>query len=268
MQQRARVQTQQLSEQASNPAARAQEELALLRRYREGGDTHARDELVELMLPWVRRVALRYSHRGQDPDDLVQVGSVGLLKAIERFDFDRGVRLTTFAEPNVTGEIKRYFRDHGWSVRPPRDLQELNAEVMRAIDVLAGEFQHQPTVAEIAKYLNTTDEQVLEAMHAGAGYDTTPLISEDNEDSSPIESKALATEDLELRRAELRNTLGASFADLSDRDKEILHMRFFEDLTQSEIAERVGVSQMQVSRILRAALKSARSNLEEGGKPS
>lgn len=251
-----------MSDKASNPAARAQEELALLRRYRDGGDDHARDELVEMMLPWVRRVAMRYSNRGQDPDDLVQVGSVGLLKAIDRFDFDRGVRLTTFAEPNVTGEIKRYFRDHGWSVRPPRDLQELNAEVMRSIDYLAGEQQRQPTVSEIARYLNTTDEQVLEAMHAGAGYDTTPLITEDNEDSSPIESKALATEDGELRRAELRNALGASFAGLSDRDKEILHMRFFEDLTQSEIADRVGVSQMQVSRILRSALKSARDQLE------
>lgn len=235
----------------------------MLHRYRDSGDLHARDELVDLMLPWVRRVAMRYSNRGQDADDLVQVGSVGLLKAIERFDFDRGVRLTTFAEPNVTGEIKRYFRDHGWSVRPPRDLQELNAEVMRSIDVLAGDLQRQPTIGEIAGYLNVSDEQVLEAMHAGAGYDTTPLISEDNEDASPIESKALATEDLELRRAELRNTLGASFSDLTDRDKEILHMRFFEDLTQSEIAERVGVSQMQVSRILRAALRSARAHLEE-----
>jgi RNA polymerase sigma-B factor len=255
----------QLNEQRANPAARAEEELALLRRYRLEGDEHARDELVEKMMPWVRRVAMRYSNRGQEPDDLIQVGSVGLLKAIERFDFDRGVRLTTFAEPNVTGEIKRYFRDHGWSVRPPRDLQELNAEVMRAIDVLAGELQRSPTISEIASYTDTSDEQVLEAMHAGAAYDTAPLITEDDSDSSPIESRALATEDADLRRAELRQALGSSFSDLSDRDKEVLHMRFFEDLTQSEIAERIGVSQMQVSRILRAALKSARDQLGESG---
>lgn len=254
----------QLSETNQSGSARADEELALLRRYREDGDEHARDELVAMMLPWVRRVALRYANRGQDPDDLVQVGSVGLVKAIDRFDFSRGVRLTTFAEPNVTGEIKRYFRDHGWSVRPPRDLQELNAEVMRAIDALSGDLQRSPTIPEVASYLRTTDEQVLEAMHAGAAYDAAPLISEDNEDSSPIENRALATDDAGLERSELRNVLGESFAGLSERDREILHMRFFADLTQAEIAKRVGVSQMQVSRILRAALKQARESLSEG----
>lgn len=256
-----------LSEPTRNPAARGEEELALLRRYREQGDQHARDELVDMMLPWVRRVAMRYSNRGQETDDLVQVGSVGLLKAIERFDFDRGVRLTTFAEPNVTGEIKRFFRDHGWSVRPPRDLQELNAEVMRTVDVLAGELQRQPKISEIALYLRTDEEHVLEAMHAGTGYDTAPLITEDDNDS-PLESPALATDDADLARAEIRQTLGSSFDDLSQRDKEILHMRFFEDLTQSEIADRVGVSQMQVSRILRSALKAARAKLDAGGSVS
>lgn len=111
------------SQSPASPSAASNIELALLRRYRENGDLHARDELVERMMPWLRRVAMRYSNRGQEPDDLVQVGSVGLLKAIERFDFDRGVRITTFAEPNVTGEIKRFFRDHGWSIKPPRDLK-------------------------------------------------------------------------------------------------------------------------------------------------
>lgn len=258
------MQNNPLTQEKQNPSVRAEEELALLRRYRLSGDEHARDELVARMLPWVRRIAQRYSNRGMDPDDLVQVGSLGLLKAIDRFDFDRGVRLTTFAEPNVTGEIKRHFRDHGWSVRPPRDLQELNAEVMRAIEVLAAELQRSPTIAEIAAYTNTNDEQVLEAMHAGAAYDTAPLISDDNEDGGLIESKALATKDPGLRRAELRNTLGSSFSELNDRDKKILHMRFFEDLTQAEIADRIGVSQMQVSRILRAALKSAREQLDSG----
>lgn len=258
------VQNDPLTQEKQNPSVRAEEELALLRRYRLSGDDHARDELVARMLPWVRRIAQRYYNRGMDPDDLVQVGSLGLLKAIDRFDFDRGVRLTTFAEPNVTGEIKRHFRDHGWSVRPPRDLQELNAEVMRTIEVLAAELQRSPTIAEIAAYTNTSDEQVLEAMHAGAAYDTAPLISDDNEDGGLIESKALATKDPGLRRAELRNTLGSSFSELNDRDKEILHMRFFEDLTQAEIANRIGVSQMQVSRILRAALNSARKRLNSG----
>lgn len=251
-----------MSEPTNKQSSRGDEEIALLHRYREQGDLHARDELVDMMLPWVRRVAMRYSNRGQETDDLVQVGSVGLLKAIERFDFDRGVRLTTFAEPNVTGEIKRFFRDHGWSIRPPRDLQELNAEVMRAIDVLAAELQRQPKVSEVAAYLNTDDEHVLEAMRAGTGYDTSPLVTDDDGDSSPLDSPALATDDADLARAELRQTLGSSFGDLTQRDKEILHMRFFEDLTQSEIADRIGVSQMQVSRILRAALRSARTHLD------
>jgi RNA polymerase sigma-B factor len=259
-----RVQNNHLTPDKPNPSVRAEEELALLRRYRETGDEHSRDELVAMMLPWVRRVAQRYSNRGLDTDDLVQVGSLGLLKAIDRFDFDRGVRLTTFAEPNVTGEIKRHFRDHGWSVRPPRDLQELNAEVMRTVEVLAAELQRSPTVAEIAIYLKTTDEQVLEAMHAGSAYDTAPLITDDNEDGGLIESRALRTNDPGLRQVDLRNTLGSSFSELNARDKEILHMRFFEDLTQAEIADRIGVSQMQVSRILRAALKSARDQLNSG----
>lgn len=250
-----------MTDERQDRSALAEEELALLRRYRIEGDDHARDELVELMLPWVRRVALRYANRGQDPDDLIQVGSVGLLKAIDRFDFDRGVRLTTFAEPNVTGEIKRYFRDHGWSVRPPRDLQELNAEVMRAIDALSGDLQRSPTVSELAVYLKTTDEMVLEAMHAGAGYDTAPLVISDDGDSSELESPALATDDADLKRAELRQTLGSGLEALSEREKTILHMRFFEDLTQSEIAERIGVSQMQVSRILRTALAEVRNSL-------
>ncbi len=254
-----------MNQRQDESAARAEAELALLRRYRFDGDEHARDELVEMMLPWVRRVSMRYSNRGQDVDDLVQVGSLGLVKAIDRFDFSRGVRLTTFAEPNVTDEIKRYFRDHGWSVRPPRDLQESNAEVMRTIDLLAADLQRSPTISELAQYLNISDEQVLEAMHAGGAYDAAPLIIEDNEDASPIESSALATDDPDLRRAELRGTLGASFDGLTDRDREIIHMRFFEDLTQSEIATRIGISQMQVSRILRAALKSARENLESEG---
>lgn len=258
------MQSNTVTEPTKNPASRGDEEIALLHRYRDQGDLHARDELVDLMLPWVRRVAMRYANRGQETDDLVQVGSVGLLKAIERFDFDRGVRLTTFAEPNVTGEIKRFFRDHGWSVRPPRDLQELNSEVMRSVDVLAAELQRQPRISEIAAYLRTDEEHVLEAMHAGTGYDTAPLVTEDDGDNSPLESPALATEDTDLARAELRQTLGTSFNDLSQRDKEILHMRFFEDLTQSEIADRVGVSQMQVSRILRSALKAARTHLDAG----
>lgn len=249
---------------AQDPAARSAAELSLLRRYREGGDLAARDELVAMLLPWVRKVASRYNNRGQDADDLVQVGSVGLIKAIDRFDFDRGVRLTTFAEPNVTGEIKRYFRDHGWSVRPPRDLQELNGAVTRTIDDLASTLQRSPTIAEIAEYLNVSDEDVLEAMHAGSAYDSAPLELEDSESDTTFQSAALAVSDPGLEQAELRETLGVSLATLSPRDREVLRLRFYEDLTQSEIAERIGISQMQVSRILRSGLNAARAELAAG----
>lgn len=224
---------------------------------------------MQQLLPWVRRVASRYANRGQDLDDLVQVGSLGLVKAIDRFDFDRKVRLTTFADPNVTGEIKRYFRDHGWSIKPPRDLQELNAEVMKATDVLSAELQRSPRVEELADYLNASTESVLEAIHASAMYDTAPLVVSGNEDSDAplLESAALATEDEGIKRSELRQTLGTGLVELDQRHKEILHMRFYEGLTQSEIADRAGVSQMQVSRILRSSLKRLRSTLDDVASP-
>lgn len=264
-----------MSADESNPTARssanaAEAEIALLRRYRDGGDLAAREELVQRLLPWVRRVASRYANRGQDLDDLVQVGSLGLVKAIDRFDFDRGVRLTTFADPNVTGEIKRYFRDHGWSIRPPRDLQELNAEVMKATDALSSELQRSPRVSELAEYLNTSEESVLEAIHAGAMYDTAPLVvsGSQEDDSAQLDSSALATEDEGLSRSELRQTLGSGITELDQSHRQILHMRFYEGLTQAEIARRVGVSQMQVSRILRASLKRLRTTLSDVAPPT
>lgn len=247
----------------TTPALTPDAELTLIQRYQENGDENALQSLVSNLMPWLRRVAGRYSNRGIDTDDLVQVGSVGLLKAIKRFDAERGVRLVAYAEPTVTGEIKRHFRDHAWTVRPPRDLQELNAEVISAIDFLSTERHHSPTVAEIADYLRIDEEAVLEAMHAGGGYRAKPLTILDDDDSSESESAIVATDDLDLARTELRNDLGAGIAELSERDRQVLHMRFFEDLTQSEIAERIDVSQMQVSRILRSALQTLRDNLQE-----
>ncbi|HEV7918841.1 MAG TPA: SigB/SigF/SigG family RNA polymerase sigma factor [Solirubrobacterales bacterium] len=232
-----------------------------MRRYKDDGDQHARDALVDLMLPWVRRIALRYVNRGHDLDDLIQVGCVGLLKAIERFDFGRGTQLSTFAEPNVSGEIKRYFRDHGWTVRPPRDLQELNAGVTKAIDTLTSRHQRTPTISEIADFMNSSTDDVLEAIHAGAGYESAPLATEEEPEST---HSALASVDKSLARTELRATLHQGMETLSERDKLIVHMRFFEDLTQSEIAEAVGVSQMQVSRILRSSLQKIRADLARG----
>ncbi len=234
-------------------------ELALLKRYRAAGDEMARDQLVERMLPLVRRIALRYANRGQDLDDLIQVGSVGLLKAIERFQFGRGARLATYAEPTILGEIKRHFRDHGWTVRPPRDLQELNAKVNRANDDLSMRLGRSPTVAEIADHVDASIEDVLAALRASASYESTPLESEGG---VPIETGPLIVEDPSFDRAELLATLRIGIAALSERDRKVVHLRFFEDLSQREIAQRIGVSQMQVSRILRAALQRIRLELD------
>lgn len=237
-------------------------QLSLLRLYRETGERQALEELVEQMMPWVRRVASRYSGRGFDPDELAQVGSVGLFKAIERFDPARGVQLTTYAEPTITGEIKRHFRDHGWMVRPPRDLQELNAKVTRAIDELTKSQRTSPTVTEVASHLKVSDEDVLEALHAGGGYRAASLDPPgDDDDSPPREHAELAIEDADLERMQLRSSIGESLVALSERDRTVIHMRFFQDMTQSEIAERIGVSQMQVSRIIRSALSSIREKL-------
>lgn len=244
----------------------AAEELALLRRFREFDDVAAREELVERLQPWVRRVAARYYKKGVENEDLVQVGLVGLVKAIDRFDFSRGVRLTTFAEPNVTGEIKRYFRDHGWFVRPPRELQELNAATMSAIDALSMDLQRAPTVTEVAVYLDVSVDEVLEAMHAGTFYESSPLEHPSNESDGGVASdRALAVDDVALAQVEDRQSLEPGFDQLSDRDREVVQLRFVEELTQSEIAERIGVSQMQVSRILRAAITDIRNNLESSG---
>lgn len=244
----------------------AAEELALLKRYRERDDAAAREELVQRMQPWVRRVAARYNSKGIDSEDLVQVGLVGLVKAIDRFDFSRGVRLTTFAEPNVTGEIKRYFRDHGWFVRPPRELQELNAATMSAIDDLAMDLQRSPTIAEIAEYLDVEIEEVLEAIHAGSFYDSAPLDppATDSEGGAGSE-RALAVDDHELDLVEERQALAPGLDCLSLRERTVIKLRFVDELTQSEIAEKIGVSQMQVSRILRSSITQIRNNLEGSG---
>src|SRR5882757_6800484 len=143
---------------------RIEDETALLRRYHNFGDLEARRELVERMMPLVRHIARRYANRGEPLDDLVQVGAVGLIKAVDRFDVDRGVRLSTFAAPNIAGEIKRHFRDRGWSIRVPRDIQELNAKLTQATDRLSTSIGRAPTISELAESCQSSEEQVLEAM--------------------------------------------------------------------------------------------------------
>ena len=242
----------------------------LLRRYHLHGDRKARDELITMYLPLVRSLARRYASRGEQFDDLVQVGSIGLIKAIDRFDLSRGVELTTYATPNIVGEIKRYFRDKGWSVRVPRGLQELNIRLNKVIDELVPKLQRSPTINELAEAANATPEQVLEALETSQAYNSISLQASPDgqsgeEDAGLIDY--LGGEEEAYDTMEDRTTLAGGFAKLDKRERYILHLRFFEGLTQSQIAERVGISQMHVSRLIRRSLEKLREEIGDLDNP-
>jgi len=239
----------------------------LLRRYHLHGDRRARDQLITMYLPLVRSLARRYSSRGEHFDDLVQVGSIGLIKAIDRFDLTRGVELTTYATPNIIGEIKRYFRDKGWSVRVPRGLQELNIRLNKVIDELVPKLQRSPTIAEIAEAAGATPEEVLEALETSQAYNSVSLQAAPNGESGDDEAGLIdyiRVDEDAYDVMEDRTMLAPGFAKLDPRERYILHLRFFEGLTQSQIAARVGISQMHVSRLIRRALEKLRANIGEG----
>jgi RNA polymerase sigma-B factor len=244
-------------------AARQREDRELLRRYHEDGDASAREQLIARHLPLVRSLARRYAGRGEPLDDIEQVGAIGLIKAIDRFDLGRDVSLATYATPNVVGEIKRHFRDKGWAIRVPRSLQELNAKISGAIDELAAQLGRSPSVGEIAESLGTTNEEVLEALEVGSAYTTLSLDAGPgggDDDSDPMET--IGGEDAGFDRSEDRATLGPALAQLPAREREIMRMRFEEGLPQTQIAERVGLSQMHVSRLIRRSLAAMRAELE------
>jgi len=236
------------------------EDRELLRRYHEAGDTSAREELVERHLPLVRSLARRYAGRGEPIDDIEQVGAIGLIKAIDRFELEREVSLATYATPNVVGEIKRHFRDKGWAIRVPRALQELNAKMSSTIDHLTSKLGRSPSVAEIAESLDATPEEVLEAIEVGSAYTTLSLSAPIGEDAAdPLET--IGDEDQGFERTDDRAALAPALARLPQREREILRMRFEEGLPQTQIAERVGLSQMHVSRLIRRALSTMREDL-------
>jgi RNA polymerase sigma-B factor len=235
----------------------------LLRRYHEQGDVGAREQLIERYMSLVRSLARRYSYRGEQLDDLVQIGAIGLIKAIDRFDVNRGVELTTYATPNIIGEIKRHFRDRGWSVRVPRGLQELNIQLSKLLEQLTVQLARSPTIPELAKAAGVTDEEVLEALESGRAYSSLSLsagsgFDEDGE-LDPLES--LGTEEHQYEVSEDRAVLQPGFRVLDDRERTILHLRFFEGLTQSQIAQQVGISQMHVSRLIRRSLEKIREEI-------
>jgi RNA polymerase sigma-B factor len=237
------------------------EDRELLRRYQEGGDIAAREELIARHLPLVRSLARRYANRGEPLDDIEQVGAIGLIKAIDRFDLERQVSLATYATPTVVGEIKRHFRDKGWAIRVPRALQELNAAISRTIERLTVRQGRSPTIAEIAREVEATPEEVLEALEVGSAYSTVSLSSGPGgeEELDPMET--IGEEDTGYERTEDRAALAPALASLPEREREILRMRFEEGLPQTQIAQRVGLSQMHVSRLIRKALAEVRDEL-------
>jgi RNA polymerase sigma-B factor len=235
----------------------------LLRRYHEQGDVGAREQLIEQYMSLVRSLARRYSYRGEQLEDLVQIGAIGLIKAIDRFDVNRGVELTTYATPNIIGEIKRHFRDRGWSVRVPRGLQELNIQLSRLLEQLTVQHGRSPTISELAKAAGVTDEEVLEALESGRAYTSLSLSAGPSHDEDgeldPLES--LGTEEHEFEVSEDRAVLEPGFRVLDERERKILHLRFYEGLTQSQIAQHVGISQMHVSRLIRRSLEKIREEI-------
>jgi RNA polymerase sigma-B factor len=243
-------------------AARTREDRRLLERYHRHGDAAAREALVERFLPLARQLARRYQRGGEPLDDLVQVASLGLLKAIDRFEPDRTTAFSSFAVPTIMGELKRHFRDRGWSVRVPRDLQEMTVRVDRTAEELASRLGRAPTPGEIAEHIGITTEQVLEAREAAGAYRAVSLDRprEDDEDDA---SDWMGVEDPGFGLAEDAATVERLMTVLTEREREVLRLRFSEDLTQSEIGARVGVSQMHVSRLIRQAVARLRAAAED-----
>jgi RNA polymerase sigma-B factor len=244
-------------------AVRAREDRRLLERYHRTGDPAAREALVERFLPLARQLARRYQRGGEPLDDLVQVASLGLLKAIDRFEPSRPTAFSSFAVPTILGELKRHFRDRGWSVRVPRDLQEMAVRVDRVTEEMSRRLGRAPTPAEIADEIRTTTERVLEAREAAGAYRAVSLDRPRDEEDEEGIPEIFGIEDPGFGLAEAAATVESLMAVLDEREREVLRLRFAEDLTQSEIGARVGVSQMHVSRLIRQAIARLRAAAED-----
>ena len=221
-----------------------------------------RAEAIEAWLPMTRRLARRYAGRGEPLDDLQQAATVGLIKAIDRFDAEVGVDFTVFAIPTVLGEIKRHFRDRAWAIRVPRRLQEMRMAISDAGTVLTHRLGRAPTVADLATYLKVSEEDVLEGLEGARAYSATSLSTPVGTESGTLElGDTLGAEDDDYARTELRLSLGPAMNCLTDRERTIVTLRFFGNQTQTQIAGQIGVSQMHVSRLLSAALLKLRTRL-------
>ena len=224
--------------------------------------TRARDALVEQHLPLVEHLARRFRNRGEPYDDLVQVATIGLIKSVDRFDLERGVEFSTYATPTIVGEIKRHFRDKGWAIRVPRRLQELKLSLTKATSELSQKNGRSPTVAELAAHLQMSEEEILEGLESANAYSAVSLDAPDGgDDDSPAVADSLGTTDDSLEGVEYRESLKPLLERLPPREKRILLLRFFGNMTQSQIAAELGISQMHVSRLITRTLTQLREGL-------
>jgi RNA polymerase sigma-B factor len=224
----------------------------------------AREDLVHLHLPLVHHCARRFRNRGEPFDDLVQVGTIGLLKSIDRFETERGVEFSTYATPTIIGEIKRYFRDKGWAIRVPRRLQELRMQITAATAELTQSLGRSPTARELAAAIGCSVEEIVEGLESGNAYSTLSLdATDEHEDRGATMLDAIGVEDDNLEHVEIRESLKPILDGLEPREKRILLLRFFKNMTQSQIAEEIGISQMHVSRLLTRTLARLRTSMSE-----
>lgn len=224
--------------------------------------SEVRDELVKMHLPLVEHLARRFLSRGEPLDDLVQVATIGLIKAVDRFDVDRGIEFSTYASPTIVGELKRYFRDKGWAIRVPRRLQELRLALAAATADLTQELNRAPTVGELAERLGLDRDAIVEGLESTHAYNTLSLDApEPGGDNAPAIWESLGRVDDDLEGVESRESLRPLLEKLPEREKRILMLRFFRNMTQSQIASELGISQMHVSRLLSRTLNRLRSDL-------
>jgi RNA polymerase sigma-B factor len=241
------------------------EENELLRAYHERGDLGARDKLVEANLPLARAIARRYAGRGEQLDDLVQVASIGLIKAVDRFDIGRGVFFRTYAVPTIVGEIKRHFRDRAWAVHVPRRLKELNQTLSSLIQDMSAQLERSPTIAELAEAAGVEEEEVVEALESSRAYTAESLSAPAEEGSDLDRLQTLGAVEPAFERTEDRQFLTSGLDALEPREQRIIELRFYQGLTQTQIANELGISQMHVSRLIRRALETMRAEMDDGG---
>jgi len=236
---------------------------SLLVAYHREGDQSARDAALVELMPLVRALASRYAGRGEALEDLVQVGSIGLIKAVDRFDVDRGVEFSSYAVPTIVGEIKRHFRDKAWAMHVPRRLKELSLKLSRTLDELTTELGRSPTIAELAEATGVEEEDVVDALDSSNAYSTRSLHAPFEEGGDDSLADKLGEEETGYAEVEDGALVAAGLDALDERERQIVELRFFEEMTQSQIAAEIGISQMHVSRLLRRALATMRGRIDE-----